>query len=95
MLRDDLNEPYKLYPVRKDIEGQTDCSNDVSYNKHNSLEDFFNTYKTKIYTSSFNEKYHRPCLGFTKTSPTRLATKPKSVVLFPREQQLQFCIFTT
>lgn len=54
MLHDDLNNTSKLYPVRKDIEGY-ECTIDVSYNNHNSVEDFFNTYKTKIYTSTIDK----------------------------------------
>jgi hypothetical protein len=54
MLRDS-NNSFKLYPIRKDIEGYNDCTNDVSYNKHNSVKEFFNTYKTKIYTSIADE----------------------------------------
>lgn len=54
MLRDS-NSSFKLYPIRKDIEGYVDCTNDISYNKYNSVEGFFNTYKTKIYTSVINK----------------------------------------
>ena len=51
MLRNDSVNMCKLYPVHKDVEGN-DCTIDISYNKHSSMADFFNTYKTKIYTST-------------------------------------------
>ena len=51
----DSNNTFKLYPVYKDNEGYNDCTNDVSYNKYNSMKDFFNTYKTKIYLSAIDK----------------------------------------
>jgi hypothetical protein len=55
VLRNDSVNTCKLYPVRKDVEGN-DCTSDVSYNRHNSMADFFNTYKTKIYTSAVDKE---------------------------------------
>lgn len=53
MLCNDSDNTCKLYPVHKDVEGN-DCTSDVSYNRHNSFVDFFDTYKTKIYTSAID-----------------------------------------
>jgi hypothetical protein len=52
----DSNNFFSLFPVRK-IEGYTDCTNDISYNKHNSIKDFFVTFKTKIYFRSLSQNW--------------------------------------
>jgi hypothetical protein len=54
VLRNDSVNTCKLYPIHEHVEGN-DCTNDISYNKHNSVADFFNTYKTKIYTSTVDK----------------------------------------
>ncbi|KAF0236750.1 MAG: hypothetical protein FD181_2520 [Prolixibacteraceae bacterium] len=55
IMLNDSNNSFKLYPINKNIEGYNDCTYDASYNKHNSIKDFFNTYKTKIYTSTIDK----------------------------------------
>ncbi|MBN1924751.1 MAG: T9SS type A sorting domain-containing protein [Prolixibacteraceae bacterium] len=47
----DSANTYRFYPMQEPAISDNACSKDASYNRHNSMKNFFDTYKSQVYTS--------------------------------------------
>jgi hypothetical protein len=47
----DSTNTYCFYPMQEPAISTNACTRDASYNQHNSMKNFFDTYKSQVYTS--------------------------------------------